>query len=219
MRSTAAGTSPRTERMGAGAVSSTARICDATVSPWKGVAPVNISYQTTPSDHKSLRASTRSPRICSGDAYATVPENVSVCVTEPVVGNLARPKSRITASSRSVSRILALLMSRWTTPRACASRRPSATCDTMRMDSSMGMRPCFPIRSRSDSPSRYAMEMKVWPSEVSSMSYTVQMLGWRSDAAERASFTRRARSSGSPTREGVMNLSATGRLSRVSMAL
>ena len=45
----------------------------ATVEPEKGTEPVAISYSTTPSENRSDRRSSSSPRACSGDIYATVP--------------------------------------------------------------------------------------------------------------------------------------------------
>ena len=36
-------------------------------SPRNGARPVSISYRTAPADQTSLRASTASPRVCSGD--------------------------------------------------------------------------------------------------------------------------------------------------------
>jgi hypothetical protein len=39
----------------------------AVVAPVNGGRPVAISYSTTPKENRSLRASSRSPRACSGD--------------------------------------------------------------------------------------------------------------------------------------------------------
>src|SRR5215218_6604375 len=43
------------------------------VCPENGCRPATISYSTTPRLQTSVRASTGSPRACSGDIYATVP--------------------------------------------------------------------------------------------------------------------------------------------------
>ena len=43
------------------------------VSPLKAGRPVTISYNTAPSENRSDRPSTASPRACSGDMYAAVP--------------------------------------------------------------------------------------------------------------------------------------------------
>ena len=45
-----------------------------------GGCPVTISYSTTPSEKMSVRASSGSPRTCSGDMYATVPMTIPGCV-------------------------------------------------------------------------------------------------------------------------------------------
>ena len=42
----------------------------------KAILPVAISYSTTPKENRSVRASSSSPRACSGDMYATVPSVV-----------------------------------------------------------------------------------------------------------------------------------------------
>ena len=39
----------------------------ADVAPANGCLPVAISYRTTPSEKRSVRASVSSPRACSGD--------------------------------------------------------------------------------------------------------------------------------------------------------
>lgn len=48
------------------------RMADA-VSPLNAGRPAIISYMTAPSENRSDRASTGSPRACSGDMYAAVP--------------------------------------------------------------------------------------------------------------------------------------------------
>src|SRR5215467_15501899 len=51
------------------------------VEPEKGTVPVDISYSTTPSEKRSERRSSTSPRACSGDMYATVPNELPGLVT------------------------------------------------------------------------------------------------------------------------------------------
>ena len=67
---------------GAGAGACT--ICSATadrVAPVKGGLPVSISNMTMPSEKRSVRESTGSPRACSGDMQATVPCSVPAVAT------------------------------------------------------------------------------------------------------------------------------------------
>ena len=52
----------------------------ARVRPPNGVRPVAISKNRTPSENRSLRESTSSPRACSGDMYFIVPRTVPVAV-------------------------------------------------------------------------------------------------------------------------------------------
>ena len=49
-------------------------------SPVKGGRPVSSSYSSTPVEYRSLRASTTSPRACSGDRYWAVPMTADVAV-------------------------------------------------------------------------------------------------------------------------------------------
>ena len=46
------------------------------VAPENACRPVAISYSTAPKLNRSVRASSPSPRTCSGDMYATVPSAV-----------------------------------------------------------------------------------------------------------------------------------------------
>lgn len=67
IRSRSAGTSGLMRAAGAGLSRMTALRTSVLVRPWNGARPVTISYSTTPNAKRSLRASTRSPRACSGD--------------------------------------------------------------------------------------------------------------------------------------------------------
>ena len=60
----------------------------ATVDPEKGTTPVAISYSTTPSENRSERASSSSPRACSGDMYATVPIELPGLVRDASSANM-----------------------------------------------------------------------------------------------------------------------------------
>ena len=91
-----------------------------------------ISYNTTPNEKRSVRGSSSSALICSGDMYAMVPRvepasvrrsavvsplhwSVLVVISiDPVPASerLANPKSRILACPRSVTKMFAGLMSR-----------------------------------------------------------------------------------------------------------
>jgi len=100
------------------------------VRPRNGFEPVSISWRITPSENRSLRASTRSPRACSGDMYAAVPTSdpstvrcsVRVSASCAPASSLSRcfatPKSRIFARPSEVRMTFSGLRSRWTTPAA-----------------------------------------------------------------------------------------------------
>ena len=107
------------------------------VLPVKAGRPVASSNSTSPSEKRSLRASSASPRSCSGDMYATVPTAVPGDVScgsgsavraedAGAAGRIwATPKSRI-PGPRAVRTTFAGLMSRCTMPAACAVSRASA---------------------------------------------------------------------------------------------
>ncbi len=69
-------------------------------------------------EYRSLRASTWSPRACSGDRYWAVPMTAAVCVMVISVEVSARamPKSMTLMSPLGVIMTLPGLMSRWTMP-------------------------------------------------------------------------------------------------------
>ena len=117
-------------------------------APLNGTRPVNISYNTTPSAHTSLRASASSPRACSGDMYATVPIVDPGIVNCSESANFARPKSRILTPSSVIIRLPGLT-SRCTTPCACAFASPSAISVAISSASAIGSAPrssfCFSV--------------------------------------------------------------------------
>ena len=73
-------------------------------------------------EYRSLRASTTSPRACSGERYCAVPMTVWADVMVLPVSLMARamPKSMTLTSPVRVSITFAGLMSRWTMPWRCA---------------------------------------------------------------------------------------------------
>ncbi len=75
---------------------------------------------TSPSENRSERASTLSPRACSGDMNDTFPFTTPASVrdTRPVA--LTMPKSRSFTSPRAVTMTLPGEMSRWTIPSGVA---------------------------------------------------------------------------------------------------
>ena len=69
----------------------------------------------------SERASTVSPRACSGDRYWAVPITAAVCVIALEESAIARamPKSMTLTWPDGVNMTLAGLMSRWMMPERC----------------------------------------------------------------------------------------------------
>ncbi len=186
--------------------------------PSKGRRPVAISYSTTPSEKRSVRASSASPRACSGDMYATVPSVdpgrvrcAAVASSEPAASSpntFARPKSRSFASPRSVTNTFAGFRSRCRIPAAWAASSASATCEPSSSTRSVGNgRP--DTRCLSVWPCIRSMAMKGFPS-CSPRSYTTQMWGWLSAEAARASRRNRSSASGLSSASG-RNFSATFR--------
>ena len=93
----------------------------------------------------SVRTSTFSPRICSGDMYAGDPTICPVEVSSVSPDrSLPIPKSVTFETSPSVSRMFAGLMSRWITPRSWAWARASATSATIRTRSLTERAPGIP---------------------------------------------------------------------------
>ena len=129
----------------------------------------------------------------------------------------AKPKSRILAWPRLVTKILAGLMSRWTIPSECAASSASATsmARLIRTSSSMGLPPmrCFSVR-----PSKNSVTMNGRPSRLP-ISWIVQMFGWFNADAALASRWKRLRACGSSATFSGRNLSATKRPRSVSSAL
>src|ERR1700728_4819164 len=77
------------------------------------------------------------------------------------VETLARPKSRILAWPRLVTKMLAGLMSRWTMPWECAASRPSAI--SMARERMVSLLKGWPaMRGFKVTPSRYSMAINDW---------------------------------------------------------
>ena len=81
-----------------------------------------ISASTTPAENTSARASTASPRACSGAMYAGVPEIVP---TRRLAAARAMPKSMTTTRPARVSITFSGLMSRCTRPAAWIASSPA----------------------------------------------------------------------------------------------
>jgi hypothetical protein len=147
---------------------STAASVSVVVSPRNGRSPTSISKITTPSAQMSARASTASPRACSGAMYAAVPRTTPESVfgpegksalhspgsrCSPILSRaLARPKSSTLTAPSAVILTLAGFRSRWTIPRSCAASSASAIWRAIGSASPSGSRPSL-MRSPSVGPS------------------------------------------------------------------
>ncbi|CAM4044273.1 hypothetical protein COSO111634_31930 [Corallococcus soli] len=89
--SSSGGTSGLSRAGGTMVLSCTARRTAISESPWNRRPPVSSSHSTTPSANTSVRASTLSPRACSGDMYANLPLSTPGLVS--VLPAFAMPKS------------------------------------------------------------------------------------------------------------------------------
>jgi hypothetical protein len=127
-------------------------------------------------DDEHLPDDLRAALTGEGGMYQIVEEPVlgaPLPLAEPATACFARPKSRSFVWPRSVTKMLAGLMSRCTILRECAASRPSSTwmatssasAGSMDLDSSC----CFSVR-----PSSRSMTMKGWPS-CSPISWMVQI--------------------------------------------
>ena len=145
-----------------GSLLRTAAITCATSSPSKGRRAVNISSNTTPNAHRSLRLSITFPAACSGLMYAAVPMMTprSVKAGLVIVGAsastapslaasessaFASPKSRTFTVPSGLTLMFAGFRSRWTMPWLWAASSASAICFAIR-----SVRRVEPGRERSD---------------------------------------------------------------------
>jgi hypothetical protein len=178
-----------------------------------------------------------SPLACSGDMYSTVPTRrpclVRASSPSPAIAGgllvlaaaarphsgplLTRPKSRILASPPLVTKTFSGLMSRWMMPFECAASSASLTWIAISRSASHSIgRP--PACCLSVPPSSSSMTMNGSPSWLP-ISYTVQIPGWFSAEAARASRRRRSSPCGSGATSSERNLRATRRPRAVSTAL
>src|SRR6516162_11198313 len=92
--------------------------------------------QEVPRLNRSVQWSVGSPRACSGDMYSGVPARAPTALGPASAATRASPKSVILTRWTLFSRrMLAGLMSRWTSPCACAAASPAANCIPIRRTS------------------------------------------------------------------------------------
>jgi hypothetical protein len=128
---------------------------------------------------------------------------------------LARPKSA-SFTVPSVDRMmLAGLMSRWTSPAACAAASPRQASAITRVASGQLKGPRRRMKSAAVPPSTSSIARKCRP-RSSPTSNTATVLGWISRPAARASCTKRLRATGSRLSRSGSTLTATRRSSEVS---
>ena len=130
-------------------------------SPVNGGAPATISYRTQPAEYRSDRASTVSPRACSGLRYWAVPSTDEVLVRVELASLTARamPKSMtLTAPSREIM-MFAGLTSRWMIPFLCEKSRAPQTSAITPSARSTSNGPSILTMSRIVSPSTSSMTM------------------------------------------------------------
>ena len=91
-------------------------------------------------EYRSERASTDSPRACSGERYWAVPTTVWVWVTVEAESSmaLAMPKSMTFTAPVEVSMMFPGLMSRWTIPTRWEYSKASSTPETISTASGIG---------------------------------------------------------------------------------
>ena len=112
-------------------------------------------------EYRSERASTDSPRACSGERYWAVPTTVWVWVTVEAESSMARamPKSMTFTAPVEVSMMFPGLMSRWTIPTRWEYSRASRTPETISAASAIGTASPSLRSSRTVCPSTYSMTM------------------------------------------------------------
>jgi hypothetical protein len=124
----------------------------------KGALPASISCSVAPTAHRSVRASTGSPRSCSGARYPTVPTSTALLVRldspsgAPVM-IFARPKSSSFTCPSAVTITLAGFTSRWTIPNRCAVASALTTARAIATASCGGSAPARAIFCLTVSPS------------------------------------------------------------------
>jgi hypothetical protein len=144
-----------------------------------------------PVEYRSDRASTRSPRACSGDRYCAVPITCAVCVIVAWASLIARamPKSITLMSPLRVTMTLPGLMSRCTMPAWWLYSSARSTPEVISSVRSGSRRWPSISRSLTVRPSTYSITMNgtgapVDTSRSSPVSYTATIDGLFSDAAD-----------------------------------
>ena len=224
-RETPAGKSKRRSPMGVGRSLRIADINAGDDPPPNGRSPAAISYSTMPSEKMSVRGSSGSPSICSGDMYGIVPTimpafvrgaTVSLSSRRPGSADRARPKSSTFTRPSSETMTLAGLRSRCVRCLRCAAASASARAIAMSKNCASDTPPRGIIWS-SVRPSTSSIVRNRTPS-ASSVEKIVTMCGWLRAATACASRSKRARASGSCAIWTGSALIATSRPSRVSRA-
>lgn len=184
----------------------------------KGGSPLSSAYSTPPSAYRSHRASTRSPRHCSGAMYGGLPKIRPVTVQPAVASEeCAMPKSQIFSRPPGSRKRLAGFKSRWITLSSCAAASASAVCAARSSATATGIPPGARISAvRRSSPASSSMTMKSRPSSWPTSCTTV-MPGCWSRAPIVASRRKRATSS-SFVAASSSTFTATARSSAVSRA-
>ena len=208
---------------GGGAFSRTCWYATATgESPVNGGVPVSSSNSSTPVEYTSERASTFSPRACSGDRYCAVPITAAVWVTVAALSATARamPKSITLTAPARVIMTFPGFTSRCTMPLRWEKSSAAQTSATISIARRGISRPSALSTSRRVRPSTYSMTMygwePLWPMTSSPVSYTATIAGWFSEAAACASRRNRAWNDGSRARSARSTLTATSLPSRTS---
>ena len=128
--------------------------------------PVSRLNIMAPNEYTSARASTSSPRICSGDIKYGVPTIVERSVVSSnagVVGccSLAKPKSSTLAKSRPpvvrVTKTFSGFKSRWMIPNSCASLNAPHTCTNSGATRPICIGPSRSTMNAKSSPRTYSM--------------------------------------------------------------
>ena len=167
-----------------------------TLLPANGGWPASISYRTTAVENRSLRASTASPRSCSGAAYSGVPRTLPGCVSFVAATSMRRNR-RGDAEVEQLGTVwreedVGRLHVAVHQPQAVRGLEPRQHAERDADGLGDGDRP--PRQPRPErSPSSSSIAMNCSPSSSPS-SYSWQTAGWFTRAAMRASRSSRARS-------------------------
>ena len=164
-----------------------------------------ISASTTPAENTSARASTSSPRACSGAMYAGVPAIVMAGASRAA---RATPKSMTTTRPARVIITFSGLKSRCTSPAAWIASSPARNCAAMSRASASGRGPRARKVSPSVAPSMYSIDSSSSPSS-STRSKMRHTFGESTSRAARTSRRSRSRARSSHAWPGRTAFSAT----------